>query len=72
MATRSSTALPHPDQIAEAIERAIVTGEFRPREHLTELHLAQRLGTNRSRVRAALLATAALPDVSTVLRLSSH
>lgn len=54
MSTQKSANLPHPDSIAEAIERAITTGEFRPRERIIELELSQRFAANRSRVRAAL------------------
>lgn len=54
MATKQSAILPHPDSIAETLERAIIAGEFRPRERITELDLSQRFATNRSRVRAAL------------------
>jgi DNA-binding GntR family transcriptional regulator len=54
MATQRSTQPPSPDHIAETLERAIITGEFRPRERLTELDLSRRFAANRSRVRSAL------------------
>lgn len=54
MATKRSAILPPVDHVAETLERAIITGEFRPRERIIELELSQRFAANRSRVRAAL------------------
>lgn len=52
--TANVTEIDSARQIVEAIEADIVLGRLSPRERLVEQALAQRFGTNRSMVRAAL------------------
>lgn len=54
MLTQQSTRSIPTDAIAALLERAIIMGEFRPRERLIEMTLSRRFASNRSRIRSAL------------------